>query len=53
MRLKGVMLLKGQCVCNALKGCKAFHSYDGADIDITNVSVQSSLKHSITVIGEN
>ena len=34
-------------------GCKAFHLYDDAHIDIAKVSVQSSLKCLITEIGEN
>ena len=34
-------------------GCKAFYLYDDADIDITKLSVQSSLKCLITEISEN
>ena len=34
-------------------GCKAFHLYDDADIDITKLSVQISLKCLITEISEN
>ena len=33
-------------------GCNVFHSSDDADIDITNLSVQSSLKCLITEISE-
>ena len=31
-------------------GCRAFHSYDDADIDIIKIVVQSSLKCLITLI---
>ena len=34
-------------------GCNAFHSYDDADIDITKLSVQNSLKCLITEISES
>ena len=34
-------------------GCKTFHLYDDADIDISKSSVQSSLKCLITEISEN
>ena len=46
------------CVVNVVltelkkPGCNAFHSYDDADIDITKLSVQSSLKCLITKISE-
>ena len=33
--------------------CNAFHSYDDADIDITKLSVQSSLKYLVREINEN
>ena len=34
-------------------GCKAFHLYDDPDINITKLSVQSSLKCLITEISDN
>ena len=33
-------------------GCDAFHSYDDTDIDITKLSVQSSLKCLLNIISE-
>ena len=34
-------------------GCKVFYIYDSADIDITKLSVQSSLKCLVTEVSEN
>ena len=34
-------------------GCGTFHSYDVADIDVTKLSVQSSLKCLITEISDS